>query len=338
MNSNLINQLKKITAEEKKILTGIKGIDRTIYNTNNSSVIDAKVLLEQGKLIDIRPHTRFVHFPKHTHNYIEMVYMISGRTRHFVNGNEVILREGELLLMNQHAVQEIYPAREEDIAVNFMILPEFFDTTLLMTVSEDSKVKDFLINSLRSTSGHVDYLHFQVSDVLPVQNLIENMIYILLSHPENQNQLNQNTAGLLFLHLMQYTDHLTIGGKDYEDMIMVKVLTLIEENYKDGRLSDLCESTDTDLYSISRIIKRKTGRTYTDLLQEKRLKHACFLLSNSTLPITDICASVGYNNFSYFYKLFKKVYQMTPKEYRAQSHSNKSLNHSSGKNAVIQPQ
>lgn len=316
MNTEIIERLRTITDEERVLLKGAGAINTSIYSDNNSSVVDAAKLLEQGKLIDLRPHTRFAHFPKHRHNYVEMVYMVSGFTRHKVNGNEVILRQGELLLMNQHATQEIFPARENDIAVNFMILPEFFDSVLMMLGTENSMLRDFIVDCLKSTSGHVDYLHFQVADVLPVQNLIENLIYSLLSDEEQYRQLNQTTVGLLFLHLLQHTSQLTIGGDRFEDEVMMKVLSLIEDHYKDGELSDLCDELDTDLYTISRIIKRRTGRNYIDLLQEKRLKYAAYLLSTTELPVTDISADVGYNNFSYFYKIFKKEYGITPKEYR----------------------
>lgn len=316
MNQDILNMLRPITKEERSLLQGAGAINTSIYSSNNSSVIDAKKLLEQGKLIALRPHTRFAHFPKHSHNYVEMVYMVSGFTRHMINGNEVILRQGELLLMNQHATQEIFPARENDIAVNFMILPQFFDTVLMMLGTENSMLRDFIINCLKSTSGHVDYLHFQVADILPIQNLIENLIYSIIHPIDDRRQINQTTVGLLFMHLLQYTDRLTIGGDRFEDEVMMKVLRLIEDHYRDGELSDLCNELDTDLYTISRIIKRRTGRTYTDLLQEKRLNHAAYLLSTTALPVTDISADVGYNNFSYFYKIFKKTYNVTPKEYR----------------------
>ncbi len=323
MNKEIIDRLRPITHEERLLLKNAGAINTSIYSNNNSSVIDARKLLEEGKLIDLRVHTRFAHFPKHSHNYVEMVYMVSGFTRHKVNGNEVILRQGELLLMNQHATQEIFPARENDIAVNIMILPEFFDTVLMMLGNENSMIRDFIIDCLKSTSGHIDYLHFQVADVLPVQNLIENLIYTLLEDIPNARQINQNTVGLLFLHLLQHTQELTIGGDRFEDEVMMNVFSLIEDNYKEGELSDLCTKLDTDLYTISRIIKRRTGRNFTDLLQEKRLKYAAFLLTTTELPVTDISADVGYNNFSYFYKIFKKEYGITPKEYRKQnSYSN----------------
>lgn len=42
--------------------------------------IDAAKLLDDGKLIQIRTHTRFVHFPVHTYNFVEVVYMCEGRS------------------------------------------------------------------------------------------------------------------------------------------------------------------------------------------------------------------------------------------------------------------
>ena len=132
MNQEIINKLRPITPEEKILLQNTGYINTDIYSNDNSSVVDAKKLLEEGKIIDLRVHTRFAHFPRHSHNYVEMVYMVSGFTRHKINGNDVILRQGELLLMNQHATQEIFPARENDIAVNIMILPEFFDRILFL--------------------------------------------------------------------------------------------------------------------------------------------------------------------------------------------------------------
>ena len=56
--------------------------------------------------------------------------------------------------------------------------------------------------------------------------------------------------------------------------------------------------------------------TYTELLQKKRMSQAVFLLRNTNMAIEDISEQVGYENVSYFYRLFYKVYSMTPKEYR----------------------
>ena len=125
LKREILEQLQKITPEEEKILSGKKSIEKDIYMSDESNVIDAKKLLDAGKLIQVRTHTRFIHFPEHTHNYVEMIYMCSGSTHHVINGEDLILKQGELLMLNQNAVQEIYPAGADDVAVNFIILPEF---------------------------------------------------------------------------------------------------------------------------------------------------------------------------------------------------------------------
>ena len=85
MHQELIRELSVITEEERRILEGRKEIDQQIYTEKKDMVIDSKKLLQKGKLIQVRPHTRFVHFPKHTHNYIEMIYMCQGSTTHILN-------------------------------------------------------------------------------------------------------------------------------------------------------------------------------------------------------------------------------------------------------------
>jgi len=100
MHEELIRELSVITEEEQHILDGRKEIDPQLYTEKKDMVIDSKKLLQKGKLIQVRPHTRFVHFPKHTHNYIEVIYMCQGRTTHIINGTEVILEAGDLLFLN----------------------------------------------------------------------------------------------------------------------------------------------------------------------------------------------------------------------------------------------
>mgnify|MGYP001163097982 FL=1 len=75
--------------------------------------------------------------------------MCSGQTRHLINEEEVILRQGELLFLSQKATQEIDAAGENDIGVNFIILPEFFDKSLQMMGEEQNPLRDFIIGCLR---------------------------------------------------------------------------------------------------------------------------------------------------------------------------------------------
>ncbi len=317
MNEKLLKQLKVITNEEREILSGRKEINRSIYMQQDTTRIDSTLLLEKGKLITLRPHTRFVHFPKHTHNYVEMVYMCSGKTRHRINENEVTLEKGEILLLSQNATQEIFPAGENDIAVNFIILPQFFDVAINLIGEEKNDLRDFLINTLRNDKSSGGYLHFKVADILPIQNLIENLIWTLTNHQINKRSINQITMGLLFLQLVNHTEALSTHPGVENQNLMLNIMRYIEENYVCGSLEEAAELLCCNIYFLSRYIKKEMGKTFTQLMQQKRLNQAGFLLRTTSKKVIDICQSVGYENASYFHRIFREYYGMSPRKYRA---------------------
>ena len=316
MHQDLIRELSVITEEEQSILDGRQGIDQQLYTEKKELVVDSEKLLKRGKLIEVRPHTRFVKFPRHRHNYVEVIYMCQGTTTHYIDGNEVVLEPGDLLFLNQNSEQEILPAGEADIAVNFIILPEFFNMAFSMMGTEDNTLKEFLVGTLCGKNEQTSYLYFHVADVLPIQNLVENMVWTIFYDMGNKRSCNQITMGLLLLQLLNYMDKMETGSSRFDTELTGNVLKYIEEHYKDGSLSELAELMNYDLYWLSREIKKRTGKTYKELLQAKRMSQAAYLLTSSRLPIADIIESVGYDNTSYFYRKFKERYGAGPKEYR----------------------
>ncbi|MBR3837445.1 MAG: helix-turn-helix domain-containing protein [Clostridia bacterium] len=314
MHPTLMERLDPITPEEKSILSGGR-IDPTLYSEGEEGVFNAKKLLESGKLISLRPHTRFVHFPEHTHDFVEMVYMCKGKTEHVVNGVPVLLREGELLFLGQNARQEILPASKDDLAVNFIVLPAFFQKTLELLGGENTPIKRFLLESLFE-EGSKGYLHFQVSSVLPVQNLVENLIWTLIQTSSNKRNISQNTMALLFMELTNHMETLVFQNR--EEGALVKIYRYIEEHYRDGSLSDAATELHYDLFWLSHFLSAQTGKTFTEFMQEKRMAQATYLLKNTRLPVEDISRLVGYQNKSYFHRIFLKNYGTTPKKYRDQ--------------------
>lgn len=316
MNSEILQYLQGITAEEQAILDGRDTIDRELYMQGQGNIINAKKLLSAGKLITIRPHTRFIHFPKHTHDYVEVVYMCAGRTTHIVNGKQILLEEGGLLFLSQSATHEVCRAEEGDVAVNFIVLPDFFSTTLAFMGEEESPLRKFLVDCLCGQNTGSGYLHFDVSGVRQIQNLIENLLWILIQETPNKRKVSQMTMALLFLQLTGHTE--TLQNDRQEDAAVFRVLRYIETNYVHGSFSELTQQLHYDASWLSREIKRKTGKTYTQLVQEKRLAQAAFLLKNTDRNVVDISVAVGYENVSYFHRVFAQMYGKSPRHYRVQ--------------------
>ena len=191
--------------------------------------------------------------------------------------------------------------------------PAFFSGTLPYLGEEETPLRRFLISCLTG-ENETGYLLFHVSKVLPIQNLIENLLYTLLEDVPNKRGILQMTMGLLFAQLMNHTDALQFETREQNEL--VSVLRYIEEHYPDGSLTEIAGSLHYELSSLSRLIRQKTGKTYTELLQEKRLSQAAWLLRNTDKHVDEIANAVGYENLSYFHRLFAARFGQSPRQYR----------------------
>jgi len=314
VDARLLEKLSVVTAEEQEILDGRRHIDRSLYMQDQSSTVNSRKLLASGKLITFRPHTRFIHFPEHTHDYVEVIYMCSGETTHIVNGRKIRLEQGALLFLNQSATHEVCRAGEKDIAVNFIVLPEFFSAPLSIIGEEETPLRKFLVDCLCGRNSGAGYLYFDVSEVKPIQNLLENLLWILIQETPARRKMSQMTMALLFMQLLGHTE--TLSTDDREDKVVWQVLRYVESNYVSCSFAELAEQLHYDASWLSREIKRKTGKTYTQLIQEKRLAQAAFLLRNTKRNVSDIALAVGYENISYFHRIFAESFGKSPKHYR----------------------
>ena len=317
MKEELLEKLRPITEEERKILEEKKEIQKDIYTATEEFMIDSRKMLEKGRVIDIRTHTRFIPFPKHSHNFIEILYMCEGHTFHKIDGlTDIELKAGELLFLNQLSSHEIAEGGADDIGINFIILPQFFDQVLPL-LPRNNELAEFVMQGLNKKGIGKNYLHYQVSEVLPVQNLIENMVWNLLHRPENHRMMNQMSTAILFIQLAEQTDKLAKYDSDvYQDVFAPEILKYIEEEYKTATLEELAEAMNVALSTASKIVKKSTGMTFKELLMRQRLMQAANLLEHTNLSITEIIERVGYENTSHFHRIFKDTFQMSPKEYR----------------------
>lgn len=156
MDKHLLEQLQAVTQEEQAYLDGAGQVKKDIYTSEGESAfvqknaaqisdktdaagqnrrfeIDAGLFLQRGKLVTVRHHSRFVEFPVHKHNYIEIVYV-------------------------EHSVKR---AEFHDVGINFIALPEFFDIPLHM-VKQQNVIADFLAGTLRQKNVLPQYLMFRL--------------------------------------------------------------------------------------------------------------------------------------------------------------------------------
>ncbi len=223
---------------------------------------------------------------------------------------------GDILFLNQYASHEILPARETDIAVNFIILPEFFHYPIGM-MDRENILMDFIISSLSGVNPADRYIYIQTQEILPVENLIENMIWTLVDEEASSHTILQVSMGLIFLNLSRYA-HLINRNlpNPSESNLVFSILKYIENHYANGSMQELADRMGYPDYYISRLVRKRTGLTFTELLQKRKLQQAVYFLEQTPLSVEQILERIGYENSSYFYRKFRAQYGCSPKEYR----------------------
>ena len=102
----------------------------------------------------------------------------------------------------------------------------------------------------------------------------------------------------------------------YEQQLVQTALDEIEQHYRQANLSALADRNNQTLYGYSKLIKQYTGRTFKQLLKDRRFAVAKQLLLETDKPVKTIAAEVGYENLTHFYELFRKEFGETPQKLR----------------------
>ncbi len=106
----------------------------------------------------------------------------------------------------------------------------------------------------------------------------------------------------------------------YFSPVVYRALRLIHTSFRDCSLSptSIADQLHTNISYLSRLFKAQVGQNISGYISDKRLRCACYLLGNSFDSVKDVATLCGFDNYNYFFKVFKKNIGVTPKEYRTQ--------------------
>ena len=276
------------------------------------TIRDQEKIIDGGPLL-LCPDACTGHLSEYSRDHIEMICVCSGQITCFASEVTLALREGELLFLSPDFPCRIIGSDPSDLAVSLFILPEFISH--LLTAAEDKKspLRLFVLDCLFRQNTGPGYLCFQTAQVTRIRNLAENLLLSLLFDPPGPSRIREMTMTLLCLELSEHTENIY---HDKEAELIPRMLDYIDGKYADGRLMDAAGLLEYDVSILSREIRRQTGHTFTELIQKKRMSQAAALLLTTSLTVEAVSRAVGYENVSYFHRLFRSTFGMTPRQYR----------------------
>lgn len=168
--------------------------------------------------------------------------------------------------------------------------------------TEESKTEGYETgaDAYISKPFHVNYLQMRVRKLLDYRNRMNHLI-------RDRNINNQ------FVDV-----DMDQGDKEFLNALVKAVEdNLAEPDLDASKLEDILCISKMQLY---RKLKTLAGMTPSEFIKRIRLKHAAVLLQNSKLNVSEIFYLTGFNNKSYFFREFKKIYHLAPNDYRQKQH------------------
>ena len=117
----------------------------------------------------------------------------------------------------------------------------------------------------------------------------------------------------------EQTNEEKTSGYLSEKVLVKEVLAYIGKHYGENiTLSEMAQKYRLSDGYFSGMIKKKTGKSFSEHLTEQRIRKAQEFLSSTNQSIAQIAQDVGYHDYFYFIKVYKKITGMTPAAYRKQ--------------------
>lgn len=244
----------------------------------------------------------------HWHNHIRIGIVMNGEGIHIHNGISTPLKRGNVYILRITDYHELHTNTHIQI-LNLLLTEQALPEELLL-----------ILNSV--TNNIETYMEEKDLDTL--------LNYAKLCEDENKrSEVNRdyikNLIESIFIFILRLCN-LEKSPKNKLIHSFNTALIYMQNHFRDDiSLNILAEAAHYTPSHFSNVFHREMGCTYSEYLNELRIKYAKQLLTTTGLKAMDVCFQSGFNTYYNFFKTFKKHTSLTPDEYRKQKMMDKGI-------------
>lgn len=248
-------------------------------------------------------------FLPHWHDEFEMIYLENGLANFSIDGSLYKLVPGQFLFVNCGSIHsgqavdnpEAYAivfhlrmlfSDEVDICKNKYLIPLQNRKVLVSSFIQDENVKEDICEIIK---------YFKQKDYgyeLMIKGLLFKIIFRLFNNNYVKKDLHDKDFGFKLEKIKTVLDY-------------------INSNYSTPlKIEELSKMANLSKFYFCRLFKEITHLTPVDYINKFRIERAVEFIKNTDMSISDIAFEVGFNNISYFIKIFKRYIGVTPLQYK----------------------
>lgn len=252
----------------------------------------------------------------HKHECFEVVCICNRNAQQIICDMSMQLQAGDVCIIAP-GVQHDLNVFSDSVVIDLMIRRTSFNRSFFKLFSENDILYKFFFDVLYGGAAY-PYILFRTGHDRRVTELILDVYQDSQQPQPYSSQYRFACVSMLFLHLLRcYSTQITVGNAvSTSKTSIVPILQFMQGNFDTVTRESVADAFHYNPSYLSRMIKKTTGQSFTELLLDIRLTKAQELLTNTTLSIEEITHMVGLNSVSNFHQLFRKKYNQSPGTYR----------------------
>ena len=249
----------------------------------------------------------------HRHDYFYFNYCYKGVHEYSTEKNKIVVSENDIYAGQPFVSHRHLPEKSEDgVLVCIFIRPELVYKTLLPYINTSESMTNFLIRPSADRFSE-ESIHFNLKNDYNIRKLIELMIIEYANSTENTQSILRSLTSAMIMQVARKYSHQQ--DKPQTLSLSSQIIKYIGENDATVTLQEVATKFSYHPNYISALLKKEIGKSFSQVLLEKRMEHALVLLQGTNLRVDSISRMLGYSSPSNFHKAFKSYYGKTPREY-----------------------
>jgi len=255
--------------------------------------------------------------PLHRHRFFEIIIIYAGSCTMELDGEKTCLQTRDVCLLNLNTPHRILPLGAGDIVLCIRMKQDLMAGSRMENgVGDNPLMQQFYFARARGETV-APYLLLHCAERDHFGSILRLMACEYFESDVLSFPVLVGCFAPFFAELtrawapLQSTD-----PHSYKTNRLDSVLDYIKRFSRVCTVEDVAARFGYAPTYLSAVIKKRTGKSFSELRREHRVQNAAELLATTPDPIAEIAANVGYSNLTYFYKVFQEHYGVTPQAYR----------------------
>ncbi|WP_244432630.1 helix-turn-helix transcriptional regulator [Holophaga foetida] len=281
-------------------------------------VVPGFVTLSDEADIAVVRQLRYLTEFRHSHGFIELLYVYAGQCHLQSSLGGTLLNEGDLCIVSPDTLHTHGVDDDSAILLYAMFRQDSFDGVFQSLLSESSIASDFLVEAIYGAEADQNILFHTGSDAA-VKKTFLRLYYECEQALPLRDPMMANLLNHLILTLVRDHDkdvEIVQAGRSQESNALSPVISHIHAHYRTITLQELASRFNYSPSRLSDLFKRHVGKTFNTFIRELRIHKAARLLKSTRIRISDIAEHLGYADTSHLNKEFRHFFRTTPAAYR----------------------